>query len=107
MTAKAFDLERLSAELKLWDAELDHLEEKIRRAEPDAQAALPSETHDTQQRLEADVAKLRQLRDEAEQALQRMQQAGEPEWKILAERAERALARLGEAFEQSRAEFGE
>lgn len=107
MNAKTFDLERLSAELKLWDAEIDHLEEKISQVEPDAQAALPAEAHDALQRLEADVARLRQLRDEAALALRRFQQAGEPEWKIEAERAERALARLGEAFEQSRAEFGE
>jgi hypothetical protein len=34
-------------------------------------------------------------------------QAGDPEWRIQGERAERALARLGEAFAQSRKHFGE
>jgi len=89
MNAKAFDFERLSAELKLWDAELMHLEESVHRM--------------GLQKLPA----LRQLRDEADQTLQQMAQAGDPEWRIQGERAERALARLGEAFEQSRNHFGE
>jgi Skp family chaperone for outer membrane proteins len=108
MNIKAFDLERLSAELKLWDAEIAHLEETVERVEPDVQTALQSEAHDMlQAMLETELAKLRQLRDEAEQELKRMELAGDAEWKIQGERAERALARLGAAFEQSRTHFGE
>ena len=59
------------------------------------------------QMLEQELAELRQLRDEADQALELMAQSGDPEWRIQGERAERALARLGEAFEQSRSHFGE
>jgi hypothetical protein len=36
-----------------------------------------------------------------------MAQADDAEWKIQGERAERALARLGAAFEQFRTHFGE
>jgi len=108
MNAKAFDLERLRAELKLWDAEMAHLEEKVGRLEPEAESAMQSEAHEMlQAMLETELAKLRQLRDEAERELQRMEQAGDAEWKIQRERAERALTRLGEAFEQSRSQFGE
>lgn len=108
MNAKAFDLERLRAELKLWDAEIAHLGESVQRLEPDVQTALQSEAHDTlQAMLEEELAKLRQLRDEADRELQRMEQAGDAEWKIQGERAERALGRLGAAFEESRSRFGE
>jgi hypothetical protein len=108
MNAKAFDLERLRAELKLWDAEMAHLGEKVSTLEPQAPSAMQSEAHDTlQAMLEEELVKLRQLRDEAEQELQRLEQAGEAEWKIQGERAERALGRLGDAFEESRSRFGE
>jgi Skp family chaperone for outer membrane proteins len=108
MNAKAFDLERLRAELKLWDAEMAHLEDKVSRLEPEIRTAMQSEAHDMLQAMLAEeLARLRQLRDEAEQELQRMEQAGDAEWKIQGERAERALGRLGAAFEQSRARFGE
>lgn len=107
MNAKAFDLERLSAELKLWDAELMHLEEGVHRMGPVFQTAVQAEADDMLQMLEQELAALRQLRDAADQALQQMAQAGDPEWRIQGERAERALARLGEAFQQSRKHFGE
>lgn len=107
MNAKAFDLERLSAELKLWDAELMHLEESIHQMGPVFQTAVQAEADDMLQMLEQELADLRQLRDAADQTLQQMAQAGDPEWRIQGERAERALARLGEAFEQSRNHFGE
>ncbi|HSJ80148.1 MAG TPA: hypothetical protein VK910_02955 [Thiobacillus sp.] len=107
MNAKAFDFERLSAELKLWDAELMHLEESVHRMGPGFQTAVQAEADDMLQMLEQELTALRQLHDEADQALQQMAQAGDPEWKIQGERAERALARLGEAFEQSRNHFGE
>ena len=107
MNAKAFDFERLSAELKLWDAELMHLEESVHRMGPEFQTTVQAEADDMLQMLEQELAELRQLRDEADQALQQMAQAGDPEWRIQGERAERALARLGEAFEQSRNHFGE
>lgn len=107
MNAKAFDFERLSAELKLWDAELTHLEESIHGMGPETQAEVQSEALDMLQMLEQELAQLRQLRDDADQELQRMEQAGDAEWKIQGERAERALARLGAAFEQFRTHFGE
>lgn len=107
MNAKAFDLERLSAELTLWDAELMHLEESVHGMGPAFQTAVQAEADDMLQMLEQELAALRQLRDEADQALQQMAQAGDLEWKIQGERAERALARLGEAFAQSRKHFGE
>jgi Skp family chaperone for outer membrane proteins len=107
MNAKAFDFERLSAELKLWDAELMHLEESVHRLGPEFQTAVQAEADDLLQMLQHELAALRQLRDEAYQALQQMAQAGDPEWRIQGARAERALARLGEAFEQSRNHFGE
>lgn len=108
MNAKTFDLERLRAELKLWDAEIAHLEETVGRMEPEFRSAMQSEAHGVlQAMLEEDLAKLRAMRDEAEQELQRMDEADDAEWKIQGERAERALARLGETFERSRARFGE
>lgn len=90
MNAKAFDLERLGAELKPWDAELMHLEESVHRMGPLFQTAAQAEADDM---LEQELAALRQLRDAADQALQQMAQAGDPEWNIQGERAERALAR--------------
>lgn len=107
MNAKTFDLERLWAELKLWDAEIAHLEETAPRLRPEVQTALQSEGHDMLLVMQTELARLRLLRDEAAQELQRMEQADDPEWRIQAERAERALARLGAAFEQSRTYFGE
>lgn len=107
MNAKTFDLERLRAELKLWDAEIAHLEETAPRLRPEAQAAVQSEAHEMLQAMQEELARLRELRDEADQELQRMEQAGDPEWRIQGERTERALTRLGAAFEQSRTRFGE
>lgn len=108
MNAKAFDLERLRAELKLWDAEIAHLEKTVYPMGPEFLTAMQSEAHEMPQAmLEEELAKLTQLRNEAEQELQRMELAGDAEWKIQGERAERALARLGAAFEQSRSHFGE
>jgi len=107
MNTKVFDLERLKVELKLWDAEMTHLEATISHLDPDAQTAVQSEAHDLRTMLESELAKLQQLRNEVDQELRRMEQADGPEWRIQGERAERALVRLGEAFEQSRSWFGE
>lgn len=107
MNAKTFDLERLRAQLTLWDAEITHLEETIQHLGPEFQTAVQSEADDMLVMLEKELAALKQLQDEADQELRRMEQAGDPEWRIQGERAERALARLGTAFEQSRTRFGE
>lgn len=107
MNAKTFDFERLKAQLTLWDAEIAHLEETAPRLKPEVQAALQSEAHEMLQTMQEELAKLKHLRDEADQELQHMEQAGDPEWRIQGERAERALTRLGAAFEQSRSHFGE
>jgi hypothetical protein len=53
------------------------------------------------------LTRLRQLWSEAAQSLDRLEHAGGDEWKILLERAELNLGRLGAAFEQSRSRFGE
>lgn len=107
MNAKTFDLERLRAQLTLWDAEITHLEETIQHLGSEFQTAVQSEADDMLVMLEKELAALKQLQDEADQELRRMEQAGDPEWRIQGERAERALARLGTAFEQSRTRFGE
>jgi len=57
--------------------------------------------------LQTELETLRQLWAEAELALHRLERADDAEWKILLERAELDLGRLGAAFEQSRARFGE
>ena len=107
MNAQAFDLERLRTLLQLWDAEIAHLEESVHGMRSETQTAVQSEALGMLQMLEEELAKLRQLRDEAAQELQRMERAGDAEWKIQGERAERALTRLGAAFEQFRTHFGE
>lgn len=108
MNAKSFDLERLQAQLKLWDAEISHLAEKLDRLRPDPRSEMQVEGNDMlHAMLDRELATLRQLRDEAVQELQAMEQAGDDEWANQGERAERALQRLGEAFEQSRARFEE
>ena len=99
MITRTFDLERLTAQLQLWDAEMTHLEAKFGRLSPKDGSA-----HAT---LREELARLRQLWAEAEQALHRLEQARDDEWKFLLERTELDLGRLGAAFEQSRARFGE
>jgi prefoldin subunit 5 len=99
MITRTFDLERLTAQLQLWDAEMAHLEAKVGRLAPEDGSA-----HAT---LQEELARLRQLWGEAEQALHRLEQARDDEWKFLLERTELDLGRLGAAFEQSRARFGE
>jgi prefoldin subunit 5 len=99
MITRTFDLERLTAQLQLWDAEMTHLEAKVGRLPPQDGSA-----HAT---LRDELARLRRLWAEAEQALHRLEQARDDEWKFLLERTELDLGRLGAAFEQSRARFGE
>ena len=99
MITRTFYLERLTAQLQLWDAEMTHLEAKVARLAPQDGSA-----HAT---LQEELSKLRQLWAEAEQALHRLEQARDDEWKFLLERTELGLGRLGAAFEQSRARFGE
>jgi prefoldin subunit 5 len=108
MIPRTLDLERLKAQLQLWDAEMTHLEAKIGRLAPEAHTALQDEAHDTlEAMLQEELGRLRQLWFEAEQALHRLERADDAEWNILLERAELDLGRLGEAFELSRARFGE
>lgn len=108
MIPRTRDLERLKAELQLWDAEMTHLEAKVSRLEPEAHSAMQDEAHDTlEAMLQAELARLRQLWCEAQEALHRLEQADDAEWHILLERAELDLGRLGAAFELSRARFGE
>lgn len=104
MIPREFELERLHAQLQLWDAEMTHLEAKI-----GAPQSVGSSRHEAPERatLHVELATLRQLWAEAAQALDQLERAGDAEWKILLERAELDLGRLGAAFEQSRARFGE
>jgi prefoldin subunit 5 len=89
MIPRTRDLERLRAELQLWAAEMAHLEATIGRLEPEARSALQDESHDTlEAMLQAELARLRQLWGEAQQAVQRLEQADDAEWHILLERAE-------------------
>ncbi len=104
MIARAFELERLRAQLQLWNAEMTHLGAKI-----GAPPSVGSPPHQAPERaaLQTELETLRQLWAEAELALHRLERADDAEWKILLERAELDLGRLGAAFEQSRARFGE
>lgn len=108
MSLRTIELDRLRAQLQLWDAEMTHLEEKVSHMEPVNRSAMENEAHDTlQAMLQQDLARLRQLWLEAEQALHQVERAHDDEWQIVWERAERVLDRLGEAFAASRARFGE
>jgi hypothetical protein len=100
MIARVFELERLHAQLQLWNAEMKHLGAKLDDS-PD-EAGRPGHAA-----LRAELETLRQLWAEAALALYRLESADDAEWRILQERAELDLRRLGAAFEQSRAHFGE
>ena len=107
MIPRTRDLEQLRAQLQLWNAEMTHLEAKVSRLEPEAHSAMQDAHGAPEAMLQAELARLRQLWDNAEQALHRLEQARDDEWKILLERTQLDLGRLGAAFEQSRARFGE
>lgn len=84
-------VETLRARLELWDAELAQLEAKARaRAE-----------------LAPDVAELRRLRDAAAAHTRAVAAAGNPDWEVLRDAAERDFGALGEAFGHARVRFGE
>ncbi len=107
MIPRTRDLEQLRAQLQLWNAEMAHLEAKISRLQPEAHSAMQDAHGAPEAMLQAELARLRQLWDNAEQALHRPERARDDEWKILLERTQLDLGRLGAAFEQSRARFGE
>jgi len=84
-------VEALRARLALWDAELAQLEAKaLAHAE-----------------LAPDVAELRRLRDAAADHTRKVASAGNPDWEVLRDVAEKDFAALGEAFGRARARFGE
>ena len=104
MIARAFELERLHAQLQLWNAEMTHLGAKV--GAPPGVGSSPDEAPE-RAALRAELATLRQLWAEAELALRQLERADDARWKILLERADLDLGRLRAAFEQSRARFGE
>ena len=104
MIAKAVELERLQAQLQLWNAEMTHLGAKIGAPPPVGSPHLEAPERAA---LRAELETLRELWAEAELTLHRLERADDAEWKILLERTEADLGRLGAAFEQSRARFGE
>jgi prefoldin subunit 5 len=108
MKNRTIELDRLRAELQLWDAEMTHLEAKVDSMAPESRSALQNESRDTlEAMLHEELARLRQLWSEAAQSLDRLERTNGDEWKIVLERAELNLSRLGAAFEQSRSRFGE
>lgn len=108
MKDRTIEIDRLRAQLQLWDAEMTHLDAKVGRMVPESRSALQNESRDTlEAMLREELTRLRQLWSEAAQSLDRLERANGDEWKILLERAELNLSRLGAAFEQSRSRFGE
>lgn len=108
MKDRTIDLDRLRMQLQLWDAEMTHLEAKVGRMAPASRSALQNESRDAlETMLREELTRLRQLWSEAAQSLDRLERVDDDEWKILLERAELNLSRLGAAFEQSRSRFGE
>jgi prefoldin subunit 5 len=107
MSARQIDLERLHARLKVWNAELEHIEDKLRRLRPEHLAAPGTEA---EARLRADLEALRRLRDGVDEDirnLEKVEKAGAGEWDNLLLVAEQALAALGDAFERTRSHFRE
>jgi hypothetical protein len=84
-------VETLRARLELWDAELAQLEAKaLARTE-----------------LAPDVAELRRLRNAAADHTRKVASAGNPDWEVLRDVAEKDFAALGDAFGRARVRFGE
>ena len=104
MSAREIDLERLRAELKIWHAEMAHLEQKL--VAPATQGGLGTGGLD-RAKLEAQLAILRQLSDKADMAVHELASADEGDWGIQREGAKKALLHLGGAFEQLRSRFRE
>jgi ElaB/YqjD/DUF883 family membrane-anchored ribosome-binding protein len=104
MGAREIDLERVKAQLKLWNAEMEHLERKMGAAERGERTGLPHRALDG---LQEELAMLRQLRDEADRKTRELEQATDEDWESLHMAAEQALANLGDAFEQARSRLGQ
>ena len=108
MNARTIEFDKFVAQLQRCDVEMARLEEKVGHQEPERRGALENEAHDTlQAMLDKELATLRHLWDEADQALRMLEQAKDDEWEILKARVEQALTHLDEALKESHARFGE
>jgi len=93
MDRKAF-IDKMSAQLKIWDAEIDKLEAKAEKAKADAKADYKKEIKD-----------LRAKKQAAKDKLETVRQSGEMAWKELKSGAEKAYDTMKNAFQAAMSKF--
>lgn len=93
MDRKAF-IDKLAAQLKQWDAEIEKLEAKAEKAQADAKA-------DYHQQIE----ELRDKKQAAQDKLEEVKQAGEEAWEELKSGAEEAFDTMKNAFQTAMSKF--
>ncbi|MCE5190962.1 MAG: hypothetical protein LLG08_04275 [Actinomycetia bacterium] len=87
-------IDKLTAQLKEWDAEISKLEAKAESSRTDARAS-----------LDRQIEELRSKRASAAQKLDGVQHAGEDAWRELASGAERALDDLKDSVKTAVSKF--
>ena len=94
MSEREAYVQKLKAQLDEWNAEIDTLEARARKAEGDARL-----------RYEQQVTSLRQQQEDARARLARLQEASEDAWTQLKEGADRAWTDLKRGMEKATAAF--
>jgi hypothetical protein len=87
-------VEKLKAQLDEWNADLDKLESKFRKAE----ASVKIEQFEQ-------LNELRQRTATAQQTLAKIQEVGDDAWEDLKQGAENVWNELGESFSRAKSEF--
>jgi len=87
-------IEKLTAQLKVWDAEIQKLEAKADSAKVDAKS-------EYQQRIQ----KLRERREEAQSKVNKLQQSSEEAWDELKAGTEKVFADIKNTFNNTIAKF--
>ena len=94
MPARDTFLEKITAQLESWDADIDQLQVRTRKA-----------TADVRIEYEEQVANLKGRRDALKERLAALEQAGEEGREALQQAAEKAAAGLSAAFARARSRF--
>jgi uncharacterized coiled-coil DUF342 family protein len=83
-------IDKMSAKLKEWDAEIQKLEAKADSAKADVKA-----------RYSKQIVDLRNKKDEAQQKLNQLQQASEDAWEELKDGIEKSWGTLGDSIKKA------
>jgi prefoldin subunit 5 len=93
MDRKAF-IDKLAAQLKLWDAEIEKLEAKTEKIGAEAKI-----------KYQKQIEHIRDKKQAAQDKLEEVKQAGEEAWKDLKSWAEEAFDTMKNAFQEAMSKF--